>query len=280
MEHLATILEDMKMHGAKPNVITYSTMLKGHCQNGDVQGGFKILEQIKKDPQLKPDEIMYNSLLDGCARSNLVDEGLRLYEEMQAEGVRPSNFTLSILVKLVNRGRRLDKAFAIVADVTQRYNFKANVHVYTNLVQGCVVNQQLSRGMGVLEQMLAERIAPDSRTYSILVRASISKGLFTQAADLLKGALGLPDAPHTLQQPIAICTNLDYGLINETLSSLAEHGHGQDLAVPLLSNIRQNAPKVRIDASMQRKVMSPCFPSAGIESRQPKGKGKGSWACQ
>merc|ERR1719446_1777457 len=35
MEHLPKILEDMKVHGAKPNVITYSTMLKGHCQNGD-----------------------------------------------------------------------------------------------------------------------------------------------------------------------------------------------------------------------------------------------------
>merc|ERR1740130_90455 len=63
MEHLPTIMEDMVTHGAKPNIITYSTMLKGHCQNGDVQSGFAILEQVKKDPQLKPDEIMYNSLL-------------------------------------------------------------------------------------------------------------------------------------------------------------------------------------------------------------------------
>merc|ERR1719238_2469942 len=187
MEHLESIRADMKAQGVTPNIITYSTMLKGHCQNGDIQKGFLILDQVKKDAHLKPDEIMYNSLLDGCARSNLVDEGLRLFEEMQAEGVQPSNFTLSILVKLVNRARRLEQAFAIVADVTKKYNFKANVHVYTNLLQGCVFNQQLSRGMGVLEQMLAERVAPDGRTYAILVRASISKGMFTQAADLLKG---------------------------------------------------------------------------------------------
>merc|ERR1719421_1295908 len=89
MENLETVLEDMKLHGAKPNIITYSTMLKGHCQQGDMQAGFKILEQIRKDPELKADEIMYNSLLDGCAQHNLIDEGLRLLEEMQAEHVFP-----------------------------------------------------------------------------------------------------------------------------------------------------------------------------------------------
>merc|ERR1719482_2599997 len=104
----------MTTRGVKPNVITYSTMLKGHCQNGNVQEGFAILEQMKKDTRLRPDEIVYNSLLDGCAQNNLVDEGLRLLEVMQREGIRPSNFTLSILVKMMNRARRLNQAFSLV----------------------------------------------------------------------------------------------------------------------------------------------------------------------
>merc|ERR1719515_260423 len=191
MENLPKILEDMKSNHAKPNVITYSTMLKGHCQNGNIQAGFAILEQMKKDARLKPDEIMYNSLLDGCAQNNLVDEGVRLLEEMQAEGVAPSNFTLSILVKLMNRSRRLDRAFSIVDEITKKYNFRPNVHVYTNLVQACASNQQLPRGMNVLEQTIKERVVPDSRTYAILIRSSISRGLYDQAVGLLKGALGL-----------------------------------------------------------------------------------------
>jgi len=277
MDHLPNILADMQTHRVKPNVITYSTMLKGHCQNGDIQTAFSILEQMKKDAHLKPDEIMYNSLLDGCAQNNLVDEGLRLLDEMQAEGVKPSNFTLSILVKLMNRARRLDQAFALVADITKKYNFKANVHVYTNLVQACCSNQQLSRGMGILEQMIEERIMPDNRTYALLVRTNISKGLFDQAVGLLKGALGLPDALPFLQQSIAVCQNLDNALVSETLVSLAERGRAQDLAIPLLSNIKQNVQWVRIDAATQRKIMSPCLPSEGGYHSQGKGKGKGSW---
>jgi len=256
MEHLPTILEDMKMQGAKPNVITYSTMLKGHCQNGDVQMGFTILEQIKKDPSLKPDEIMYNSLLDGCAQNNLVDEGLRLLEEMQATQVWPSNFTLSILVKMMSRARRLDQAFSLVDEITQKYKFRPNVHVYTNLIQACAFNQALPRGVSVLGQMVGEKVAPDGRTYAILVRASMNKGLFEQAADVLRGALGLPDALQCLQKPLAVCPSLDHSLINEVLGGLADRGHAKDLAVPLLQSIRKDAPKVRIDAATQRKVMS------------------------
>jgi len=240
-----------------------------------MQAAFAILEQMRKDARLKPDEIMYNSLLDGCAQNNLVDEGMRLLDEMQSEGVQPSNFTLSILVKLMNRARRLDRAFTIVEEITKKYNFRPNVHVYTNLVQACASNQQLSRGMNILEQMIKERIVPDSRTYSILVRSSISKGLFEQAVGLLRGALGLPDALPFLQQRVAVSPNLDYAVVNETLSSLADRGQGQNFAAPLLSAIRQKAPKVRIDAATQRKVMSPCL--ASETGYQPsKGKGKGS----
>merc|ERR1719359_199127 len=138
MDYLSTITEDMKLYGAKPNIITYSTMLKGHCQNGDMQASFKIMEQLRKDPEFKPDEIMYNSLLDGCAQNNLVNEGLRLLEEMQAEQVWPSNFTLSVLVKLMSRARRLDQAFSLVEDLTTKYKIRPNVYVYTNLIQACI----------------------------------------------------------------------------------------------------------------------------------------------
>jgi pentatricopeptide repeat protein len=277
MEYLPKIMEDMKTQRVKPNVITYSTILKGHCQNGNIQAGFAVLEEIKKDARLKPDEIMYNSLLDGCAQNSLVDEGLRLLEEMQREGVHPSNFTLSILVKLMNRARRLDQAFSLVEEITKKYNFRPNIHVYTNLVQACASNQQLPRGMSILEQMIKDRIVPESRTYAVLIRASIYKGLFEQAVGLLKGALGLPDALPFLQQRGAVCPNLDNAVVNEALASIAERGHAQDLAVPLLSTIRQKAPKVRIDTATQRKVMSPCLVSDTGGQRQGKGRGKGSW---
>merc|ERR1719240_2384554 len=110
--------------------------------------------------------------------------------------------------------------------------------------------------MGVLEQMVKERVAPDSRTYGILIRASIFNGLFEQAVGLLKGALGLPDTLNFLRQSSAVCRNLESAVVGEALVGLVDRGHAQDIAIPLLAKIRQDAPWVRVDAATQRKVMS------------------------
>lgn len=256
-------------------------MLKGHCQNGNMETAFSILEEMKKDANLRPDEIMYNSLLDGCAQNSLVDEGLNLLDNMQSEGVKPSNFTLSILVKLMNRARRLNQAFSIVEEITDKYKLHLNIHVYNNLVQACVSNQQLARGVALLEKMVQDQVTPDSRTYTILVRASIYRGEFRQAVGLLRGALGLKDALPFLQQPIAVCWNLDTALVNEALCNIADYGHAHDMAAPLLASIKQHAPKVRIDPTTQRKVLSPSPTSSSTAAKgKGNGKGKGTWGRQ
>jgi len=284
MEWLTRILEDMKTQKINPNIITYSTMLKGHCQNGDMPKAFAIFKQLKEDEKMQPDEIMYNSLLDGCAQNSMVQEGMQLLEEMQVTGVSPSNFTLSILVKLMSRARKVDQAFQLVEGITRKYKFRPNVHVYTNLIQACASGQQLSRGMKILEQMMNEQIVPDSRTYAILMRTSLLKGMCEQAAGLMKGALGLSDALPFLRTATAICPNLDYSLVSEILGGLVDRGHAEDMAKPLLLSIKQNKPRVRIDRAVEQKVNNPAasapwnansMPYRSGGYRSGKGKGKG-----
>lgn len=253
MERTKGILEDMEKYKIKSNVITYSTMLKGYCQSGDMQTAFALLKRMRSEGDLKPDEIMYNSLLDGCAQNNLVDEGLRLLSEMEKEGIAPSNFTLSVLVKMMSRARRLDSAFDLVEQITAKYKFRLNVHVYTNLIQACISNRSLLKAINVLERMLNEKVAPENRTYSILIRAYMQQGNSDQVAGLLRGALGLEGAlPLLASHQVAVCHQLDSALVNETLMGLASK---PDLVIPLLSEIRQQRPRVRIEASTQRRLM-------------------------
>eukprot|EP00427_Karlodinium_veneficum_P016583 CAMPEP_0169128186 /NCGR_PEP_ID=MMETSP1015-20121227/36424_1 /TAXON_ID=342587 /ORGANISM="Karlodinium micrum, Strain CCMP2283" /LENGTH=1081 /DNA_ID=CAMNT_0009192053 /DNA_START=55 /DNA_END=3297 /DNA_ORIENTATION=+ len=253
MDKVPGILEDMRNSKIRPNVITYSTMMKGHCQAGDVHTGFALLKQLKTETNLKPDEIMYNSLLDGCAQHNLVDEGLELLKEMEESDVQPSNFTLSLLVKLMNRARKLDSAFRLVDDVSKKFKFSPNVHVYTNLIQACISNRNLSRAFDTLELMVKQRVWPESRTYSLLVRACMSQGQYSDAVGLLRGALGLSGAHHAVTN--SWCANLDHALVNETINGLISNGLTDKLAAPLLSDMSKCRQKVRIDPAISRKIM-------------------------
>jgi len=224
MDQVARVEEDMRSNGIKPNVITYSTMIKGYCQMGDIQTGFAILKRMKDEGCARPDEIMYNSLLDGCAQNHLVDEGTALLEEMQRDGVRPSNYTLSILVKMMSRARKLEGAFTIMEEISSKYKIRPNVHVYTNLILACASNRSLQRGMQTLEQMARDGVHPDSRTYTILVRSCIQGGRLDDAAGLLRAALGLPEPIAILSSLHATSVHLDSNFVNEILWDLAGHG--------------------------------------------------------
>jgi len=253
MERVAEVLNNMQQAGIAPNIITYSTMIKGHCQAGELQKAFGLLEKMRRDTNLKPDEIMYNSLIDGCSQNNLVDEGLRLFQQMQDEGVRPSNFTLSAVVKLMSRARRLDRAYDLVHETAGKYRIRPNVHVHTNLIQACIAARQLSRALSGLERMVEDRVQPNERTYAILLRACISSGLFETTVGLLRAALGLNWAPPALARKEAICS-LEPGLLNQTLSVLADGCQNPEMLMDLLADIKQCKPNIRISASTQHKV--------------------------
>merc|ERR1719405_472481 len=124
----------------------------------------------------KPDEITYNSFLDGCAKQHRVDDALAALDEMQAAGVRPSNYTLSILVKLLGRVRRLNQAFSLVEELGARHHFKPNVQVYTCLMQACIQNRKLDRAIALHDAMVLEgRVTPDAKLYTGLVRGCLQQ---------------------------------------------------------------------------------------------------------
>merc|ERR1719326_237639 len=114
MDRASQILEDMKASAVEPDIITYSTIVKGYCLSGDVDKAFEVLSEMKSDGKHAADEILYNSLLDGCAKQHRLDDALRLLDDMQDASVVPSNYTLSIMVKLLGRSRRLNQAFTMV----------------------------------------------------------------------------------------------------------------------------------------------------------------------
>merc|ERR1719235_424627 len=107
------LLADMDKKEVEPNLITFSTLVKGHCQRGDMASAFEILQQMRKTTDLKPDEIMYNTLLDGCGSHGMINEGRNLLDQMQNEGINPSNYTLSVMVKLMGNASQLDEIFEL-----------------------------------------------------------------------------------------------------------------------------------------------------------------------
>merc|ERR1719214_466406 len=193
MERVPKLLEDMKSALVEPDIITYSTLVKGYCLSGDVDRAFQVLEEMKRDGKYMPDEILYNTLLDGCAKQNRVEEALRVLADMNKGGTPPSNYTLSILVKLMGRARRLDEAFSMMEDLCKAHGFRPNIQVYTCLITACIHNRRVDRAMALHDTMIQEAgCQPDEKLYSVLARGCLQAGFSQKAAKVIRAAYQLP----------------------------------------------------------------------------------------
>jgi len=200
MDRATKLLEDMRESNVEPDIITYSTIVKGYCLEGDVDRAFTVLEDMKSDDKFAPDEILYNSILDGCAKQHRVDDALRVLEEMTSSGVVPSNYTLSILVKLLGHARRLTQAFRMVEDLGQKHGFRPNVQVYTCLVQACLLNRRLEKAIALHDTMVGDAGCwADEKFYAVLARGCLQLHQPLKAVEVVRAAYRLPG--HSLAEP-------------------------------------------------------------------------------
>lgn len=107
----------------EPDLITFSTLLKGYCNVGDLDQALQLAECIKSRG-LKADELVYNTLMDGCVKANDVTAGVGLFEEMVQMGLRPSAITHSILLRLYQRGGYEEQAAEAVAQLYHHHGIE------------------------------------------------------------------------------------------------------------------------------------------------------------
>jgi len=258
----------------EPDIITYSTIVKGYCMSGDVDKGFQVLQEMKRDGKHCPDEILYNSLLDGCAKQHRLDDALRLLDDMNDTNVVPSNYTLSILVKLLGRARRLNQAFTMVETICKEHGFRPNIQVYTCLIQACIQNRQLGRAIALHDEILNEGgCTPDQKTYSVIVRGCVQAGSLEKAVEVIRCAFHLPG--HSMIQTKGYYQGVETRILEETVMKL---NSGSRTEVEVAQNLLADL-KTHRNLNVQDNVYSQVVRQAatnGWQQRGSKGGGKGA----
>merc|ERR1719421_319204 len=265
MDRADELFREMQASGVSPDVITYSTLVKGYCQAGDIDRGYQVLNEMVANGVHEPDEILYNSLLDGCAKQHRVDDALKLVEDMHKHNVRPSNFTLSILVKLLGRSRRLNQAFSMVEETCKRFDLQANIHVYTCLLYACFQNRQMPRALQLHDSMITEAgVEPDAKTYAVLARGCVQGGSLDKAANVIRAAYRL--SPQGMVMP-AYAPGVEPRALEEVMAALSTAPNAEKLAVPLLADLR--ALGVHVERDVYAQAVHTSVSRAGKQNAHP-----------
>lgn len=236
MHRVPALLEDMKAATppVEPDIVTYSTIVKGFCNAGNLDRALLVLDDMKASGKHAPDEVMYNSLLGGCAKEHRPDEAIQLLNDMKKYKVTPSNYTLSMLVKLMGRCRRINQAFTMLEDISREYGLKINIQVYTCLIQGCFNAGQASKAIALQEKIIREGLVPDSMTYTVLVRGCVQGGLLDKAVELVRTAYGHGPTASKGSHP-----GLNAGCFDEVIAAL---GASSDEAKELMAELGDCQP--------------------------------------
>merc|ERR1719507_2341643 len=92
-----------------PDAVTFSVVSKALCDAGRLESALKLLETMM-ELKLAPDEVIFNNLLGGCLAKFDCITAKRLYSYMVKGGLRPSNVTFSILIRLYASCKQFDVA--------------------------------------------------------------------------------------------------------------------------------------------------------------------------
>jgi len=231
----------MTNEGIDPDTITYGSIIKCYCSGPEnhLAKAFKLFARMNK-----PDEVVYNTLLDGCARFWQWDRGLKCLHDMQAAGVKPSNFTLSVVAKLATRCRQPEQAYTITAELATKYRIRFNIHVFNNLIQASQMlgdRGDLHGALKTFGRLLEEKVRPDPRTYALLLRIAMVKRHATDAAGLLRAAGGLQGAHAVAQEHGDLAQPrgaLDADLVSDVIEGIAGDCDNEALAIDLLRQIK------------------------------------------
>eukprot|EP00930_Biecheleria_cincta_P001590 TRINITY_DN102726_c0_g1_i1.p1 TRINITY_DN102726_c0_g1~~TRINITY_DN102726_c0_g1_i1.p1 ORF type:complete len:1024 (+),score=255.96 TRINITY_DN102726_c0_g1_i1:152-3223(+) len=226
------ILLQMEEDGCKPNTITYSSLLKAYCGKGDLEGALKVFEDMVSKG-LKPDTVVFNTLLDGAVRCSQFSVCDQILTEMSNSGVEASCFTLSIVVKMWGKRRKLDRAFGAVREAVNTGRSRLDSKLCTCLISACFHNQQPKRALEALEEMKSwpRCDGPDNGTYEQLLDGLLRSRLTIEAATVALEATDL--ASRGFIKPLSV------GHLKQLFRSLQQQqGSSHELLLELRRKLR------------------------------------------
>eukprot|EP00429_Kryptoperidinium_foliaceum_P069103 CAMPEP_0176055742 /NCGR_PEP_ID=MMETSP0120_2-20121206/27754_1 /TAXON_ID=160619 /ORGANISM="Kryptoperidinium foliaceum, Strain CCMP 1326" /LENGTH=693 /DNA_ID=CAMNT_0017389241 /DNA_START=135 /DNA_END=2213 /DNA_ORIENTATION=- len=176
-----------RRRGVRPDIITYSVLIKALVEQRDLARAMKLVEDMKAHGD-EPDDIIMTHLLEGCRHAHDHELGQRLFEDMRRRGVTPSEFTLVGMLKLHGRCGKHAEGYEMVRDWEKLHGTKPSVIHYTCLMSGCIRTKSFDDAWAAYELMRASNVRPDSTTLTIMLPGMVAAQRWEAVVELARQA--------------------------------------------------------------------------------------------
>lgn len=167
----------------QPNLVTYSTFIKGLIKNNNIVEAMNIYEFLKTN-NYKLDEIFYSIIIDGLAASGENEKAEMIFNEMKSLQIKKSSTIYSILIKMYAKScinynkndsqastrinKDLEKAVSLIS-MMKEDGIKPSIITYTTLMQMYIRKKQLKEAINVFHQIKKDGLEPDQVAYNFII---------------------------------------------------------------------------------------------------------------
>ncbi|GKV42412.1 hypothetical protein SLEP1_g49821 [Rubroshorea leprosula] len=154
LEDARNIMDEMERHGyrlnkgCKPNMVTYTLIMKARCEAGEITQALEVYEKIKSDGCL-PDE----------------EEALKWLQKMEEDSCKSGRLTYSPLLPLCFRKNRM-KVPTFLLNHMFKNDLSIDLGIYALLLSGFCESGNLQLPCSYFKEMVLKGMVPYQSTYS------------------------------------------------------------------------------------------------------------------
>jgi pentatricopeptide repeat protein len=167
----------------QPNIITYSTVIKGFAKNGKFNEAKDIYSFLKSNAY-QLDEVLFNTVCDGFARANQNEMALQILKDMKEYGIKRTSVIYSILIKMYSNQHNEEKCLEMLNEMSKD-NVKPSLVTYTTLMQMFIKKKKVLNAIALFQDMKKNDIKPDQVCYNFIVNGCTFNQKLERAIEFL-----------------------------------------------------------------------------------------------
>ncbi|XP_015062643.1 pentatricopeptide repeat-containing protein At3g06430, chloroplastic-like isoform X2 [Solanum pennellii] len=180
-----SLYEQMADRSIVPNTVTQNIVLSGYGRAGKYAEMEKVLVGMLESADSKPDEWTMNTILSIFCNKGLIVMMERWYEKFCNFGIEPETRTFNILIGAYGKRKMYDKMSSVM-EYMRKLSFPWTTSTYNNVIEAFSDAGEAKHMEYTFDQMRAEGMKADTKTFCCLVRGYANAGLFHKAEDVME----------------------------------------------------------------------------------------------
>ena len=165
--NIFTEMLNLPLKDIKPDIITFSTLIKGEIRRKNFDSVIKYLEIMLKT-DIKPDDVLLNSLLDGCEKCKEYKKAFEIYNLFKEKGVEPTMMSYSIMMKICGRLSNFQFSKQLIEEVKKK-NQNLNLIIFTCYIKTCFSTDNEKEAIETFKFLKSCNIFPDNVAYATMI---------------------------------------------------------------------------------------------------------------